>query len=307
MNFNKHPLHQSLISRFLYHGDERENICPRQIYNQSIIKKYPYVSEPMVKGMFFETLALGSASGNRIIDDLPRKALSKKQQTENEKRKELKQAPIKGEKRVDQVRIETQAARFKRLCAKYQVTVFENNTQVPIIIPWHKNKDVLLAMELDIFPTAIMTEEGLKMAIIDLKLTAKLDSTFGEYSWGSPQYMDHIQAKMYHYGVRQIINNVERNEHLKDILTKPVMNLILNNKIKFYYWVFEYKKEEMRDKLIEYEWDSEKEAELHESIRKTINLIEYYEQQEWPAAPDYSLCKECTVLNCDKKQTIQTI
>ena len=50
-----------------------------------------------------------------------------------------------------------------------------------------------------------------------------------------------------------------------------------------------------------------REKELHESIRKTVALIDYYEKLDWPAKPNYKLCKECTVFDCKERQTIQSI
>ncbi len=251
MDFKKRPLNQSLIARFLYKGDERELICPYQRYCYDIAHTHKYRTLSMLNGSFFETLCIGRGAGGKIIDDLPRKKLVKARELENIRRKENDLPEIKGDKTMDQIRIEQQANRFKILCAKYQVSVFESNTQTKIIVPWHKNPDVLLSMEYDIFPTPIITNDGLMMAIIDLKLTADIHVTYGEYCWGAPEYLDIIQGMMYHYGARQLVDHVNFNPHMTDLLTKPAVNMIKNNALKFYYWVFNYKKETLEDKLIE--------------------------------------------------------
>lgn len=305
MDFKERPINQSLIHRFLYKGEERENICPKKIYHIDIIESHHYRTESMLKGSFFETLCLGKGAGGMITDDLPRKRLKKSMELENIKRRRAGILELKGEKTTDQERIEEQSRQFKILANKYQITVSDLNTQVKIVIPWHKNPEIYLGMELDIFPTAIMTNEGPKMAIIDLKLTYDINNTYGEFCWGAPEFMDLNQAYMYSYGVRHIYENIEMNMHLKDLLTKPAINLINNGQIDFYYWIFAYKK--MEQKLIKITWDDIKEKELHESIRKTVSLIEFYEQQEWPAKPDYKICKECTVFECPKRQTIQSL
>jgi hypothetical protein len=261
----------------------------------------------MLKGAFFETLCIGRGAGGRITDDLPRKHLVKARELENQKRILAGLPEIKGEKTMDQIRIEQQAARFKILSAKYQITVLENNTQVKIMVHWHKNPEIMLGCEFDIFPTAIITNEGLKMAIIDLKLTADVNATFGEYCWGAPEFLDLIQAYTYHYMARQVINHVNLNPHLTELLTKPAVDLIRNNQLEFYYWVFNYKKEVLDDKLIKVTWDEQKEQEFHEAVRKTVSLIEYWEKLDWPARPNYKLCKECTVFECTQRQTIQQI
>lgn len=307
MDFKQRPLHQSLINRFLYKGEEREQFCPHKVYCIDIAQTHHYRTESMLKGSYFETLCIGSGAGGRKTDDLPRKRLTKARYLENIKRKEHGLPEVKGDKTTDQERIEQQAARFRILSAKYQITILEENTQVRIRVPWHKNPEVYLSCEFDIFPTAIMTKDGLKLAIIDIKLTADVNATYGEYCWGAPEFMDLIQAYMYHYCARQLLSNVDINPHIKDIFTATAANLVKNNQLQFYYWVFNYKKETLEDKLILVQWDETKEAELHESIRKCISLIEFNEKMDWPTKPNYKLCKECTVFDCTDRQAIQQI
>jgi len=307
MDFKKRPLTQSLINRFLYKGEEREQLCPRKIYCIDIAQTHHYRTESMLKGSYFETLCIGSGAGGRKTEDLPRKRLTKVRDLENIKRKEHGLPEVKGDKTLDQQRIEQQAARFRILSAKHQITILEENTQVRIRVPWHKNPDIHLSCEFDIFPTAIMTKDGLKLTIIDLKLTADVNATYGEYCWGAPEYMDLIQAYMYHYCARQLINNVDLNPHVKEVLTASAANLIRDNQLQFHYWVFNYKKDTLEDKFILVQWDETKEAELHESIRKCVSLIEFNEQMDWPTKPNYKICKECTVFDCKDRNTIQTI
>ena len=307
MYFKQRPLNQSLISRFLYKGEEKQLICPKRTYCIDIVKTHHYRTESMLKGAFFETLCIGRGAGGKKVDDLPRKRLVKAREIENEHRKRQNLPEIKGEKTMDQIRIEQQASRFKILSAKYQITVLDENTQVEIRVPWHKNPEIMLQGGFDIFPTAIITNDGLKMAIIDLKLTANVNAKFGEYCWGAPEFLDLIQVYMYHYIARESIKNVALNPHITELLTRPAVDLIKRNELEFYYWVFNYKKEKLEDKLIKVVWDDKKEAEFHEAVRKCISLIEYYEQLEWPAKPNYKLCKECTVFECTSRQTIQEI
>lgn len=307
MDFKKHPLTQSLISRFLYKGEERELFCPSKTYHIDMIHSHHYRTASMLNGSYFETLCIGSGAGGRKTEDLPRKRLVKARELENIKRKESGLPEIKGEKTMDQIRIEQQAQRFKLLAAKYQISVLDENVQVRVTVPWHKNPEVYLSGEFDIFPTAIITNEGLKLAIIDLKLTADINASFGEYCWGAPEYMDLIQAYMYHYIARQVLKHIDKNPHITNVLTKPAVNLIQQNQLEFYYWVFNYKKETLEDKLVKVVWDATKEQELHEAIRKVVSLIEYYEQLQWPTKPNFRLCKECTVFDCPSRTNVQTI
>lgn len=306
MDFTKLPISQSLIKKFLYKGDERELICPYRIYATSIAKTHSEETLSTLKGHYFETLCLGGKACCGAVTDLPRKKQSKKIIIENHKREIEGLPPIPGDKTLDQVRIEKQAEIFKQLCDKYQVTVTPGNTQVPITIPWSEDEEnVLLRMELDIFPTAIITSSGLGLAVIDLKLTANIESTFGEYCWGAPQYLDTIQSIFYLNGVKNLAKHINLNPNLKYLLTRPAVNLIENNQITFYYWVFGYKK--IANKLIKVRWDATREKELNESINKTISIIEYYEALGWPVKPNYTLCKNCPVVECIHKVTIEEI
>ena len=305
MDYKENPLSQSLIKQFLYRGDERQPVCPYSIYAQYIAKTHKFQTESMQKGSLFETLCLGRGAGGRLTDDLPRKRLTKKQEIENIKRIANGQLPYKGDKTIDHIRIEQQAEKFTELADKYQIMVSSGNTQVRITVPWHKDPNVYLSMEFDIFPTTIMTTEGLKFAVIDLKLTMDINSNFGEYCWGSPEFMDITQAIMYLYGIKHVVKHIDLNPHMRELLTKPAVSLIDKNQIFFYYWVFSYKR--LENKLIKVNWDSNKEKELHESINKTISLIEFYEQQGWETKPNYNLCKSCPVKECIERQEIEEI
>ena len=159
MDFKKLPISQSLITKFLYKGEERENVCAKNLYHLHIIKSHRYTTESMTKGVFFETLCIGRGAKGQQQLDLPRKRLLKAKQLENIKREKLGLPLLLGDKTADQERIEQQAKRFKIKCAKYQINPIEQNTQTRIVVPWHKNPDVHISMEFDIFPTAIMTDE----------------------------------------------------------------------------------------------------------------------------------------------------
>jgi len=289
----------------MHNGDERE-VCARKIGMIDIFKHYQFEqTESMLKGKFFETLCIGRSRGGEMTTDLPRKKLTKKQEIENRVKVSKGGQPSKGEKTIDQIRIEEQKQRFEALCKKYQVKIMEENTQVPLAVQWTKNTDVMLTMELDIFPTTLILDEELNVAIIDLKLTADLHSTYGEYCYGDIHNLDLIQGKMYHYGIRHMDNVL--NPHIDVVMTESLQNMIDDNKVLFVLWVFNYKKALLEDKFIKIKWDAAKEAELHESIRKTVSYIEMYDEMGWPANPDYHFCKNCPVTECTDRITHESI
>ena len=300
-----YTISQSLIKKFLDKGDERI-ICPKNVYYTKIAPEEEIPpTRPMMDGSYFETLALGSGRGGEKTLDLPRKQLTIKQERENRIRVEKGLEPILGQKSIAQIRIEEQAERFKLLCAQYQIVVTEYNTQVPILKRWEEDEEIMLSGELDIFPTPILGKFGLNMAIIDLKLTGKINNDFGDFCWGSPEHMDHIQAQMYHYLIRNI--DFSLNKGLKNLVTQPAINIISGNAVLFLYWVFSYGSGVLGDKFVRYDMNHLKFAEMHESIRKTVAAIEKYEEEGWPADPEYERCAGCPLTNCAERCDIQAL
>ena len=311
MNFREFPINQSIIRTFLHNGEERE-YCFRRIYITKVAKtmKEP-PSEPMLYGKYFETLCLGKSSGYDVRD-LPRKKLTKKMEAENAVRKVEKKPLLQGEKYLDHIRVDDQVTRFKSLVKQHKIIITDSNVQVPILTEWEQDPDVYLSCEIDIFPTTILLpdeEDGnipkMIAAIIDLKLTSDIHATYGEFCYGSPQFLDLIQAKMYHYMVRNI--NKKLNPGLSGLISETVQSLIDKNAIKFLLWIFNYKKEVLEDKFIQVKWDKNKEAELHESIRKTISSLEVGEQQKWPTNPVFHLCSKCPWKECPDRVKIQSV
>lgn len=309
MNFTKFPINQSLIRMFLHNGNERD-FCYRKIYLTRIEKSVKEVpSDAMLYGKYFETKCLGKSSGYDV-HDLPRKKLTKAMIAENVIRKKEKQSLILGEKYLDHERVDQQIMRFKALVSKYKMIIADNNVQVPILAVWDQDPDVLLKAELDIFPTTILLPDDdnvpkLFAAIIDLKLTADIHNEHGEYCYGKPEYLDLIQAKMYHYVIRNM--NLKLNPHMSELIGKAMQSLIDKNAVEFLLWIFNYKKTELEDKFIRVRWDRMKEAELHESIRKTISRLNEGEANDWPTNPKYEICKYCPWKDCPDKIKIQTI
>jgi len=301
----KHNISQSLIKKFLKKGDIIP-ICPKNIYETEIAPEVETPpTEPMLKGSYFETLVLGSGREGHKTLDLPRKKLTIKQETENRIRAEKGETPILGGKKLDQIRIEEQAERFKILRVQRQIMISEFNTQVRIFKKWDEDTSVFLRGDLDIFPTPIMGKEGLQMAIIDIKLTQNIDNEFGDYRWGDPYNMDHIQAQMYHFLVRDVDMSI--NKGLRDILTPSAKRIIDSNSLLFLYWVFSYGSGNLRDKFVRYNWDKNKEREFRESVRKTISIIQDNEAKGWPAEPEYERCIKCPITDCPERSEIQAL
>ena len=305
MDYLKFPINQSIIRKVLRNGEEID-VCMRKIYLTNIkhvFKDEP--SRPMLSGKYFETQCLGKSARGDTVNDLPRKKLTKPMLAENAVRKSEGKVLLQGEKYLDHIRIDDQVSRFKALIKHNRIIIDPANVQVPLFTLWEKDPKVMLKAELDIFPTTILLNGELEAAIIDLKLTGDIHNTYGEYCYGKPEFLDLIQGKMYHYIVRNLDKTL--NPDIDNIVTDSVRKLIKDDRIKFLLWIFNYKGQVLEDKFIRVEWDENKNAELHESIRKTISILDKAEAEEWPTTPQYSLCKNCPWTECPDKIKMETI
>jgi len=296
MHPDKFIVTQSDMKKLIQFGEEVPH-CALQFMETIIFKNFKWPeSLSMLSGSYFETLCLGSGAGGKKVLDLPRKTLSEK------KYKEMiaagiPEADIKGEKTIDQVRIEQQALRFPQRMAELKIAINEYNTQVPILK--HLWANVFLAGELDIWPTVMLTPEGLRWVILDLKLTADVYSTWGDFAWGAPETMDHTQGRCYLELIENI--NFELNPHLKDLHdTMPkVFEKANNGDFAFYYWIWGYKKEQLHlqeKNNIRVHYGQMERKELMESIRKYVAIVEHYMNMDTiPTHPCFDFCNKCPV------------
>lgn len=287
-------INQSLIKKLVNKYQEEMEFCPKHIKEVVIDRIAESVpSDAMLAGKFFESHVLGSTTHGDPVLDLPRKRLSKKQ----EALLKSQGKPLIGEKKIDQIRLETQIERFKIKAKQYETQIITGvNTHVNIYKHWSDR--YLLVGELDWFPTPILYQGALRLAIIDVKVTSNVETTFGNFCWGAPQYMDHLQADMYHYLVRDI--DFDLNPHLKGVVNDNIIDIIENENILFLYWVWGYQKEplEYQEKIIErgYRDDNNslyRQQELKERIRKAIAILEREESFGWQANPVPEICKYC--------------
>ena len=295
---NKFPgkiiINQSLIKKLIDKYQNEVDFCPK--YIKECVMDRNCEQKPtnaMLAGKFFESLVLGSTTDSKAILDLPRKKLTKKR-IEELKAKGL---PLIGDKKIDQIRIEEQAERAKRRFEELGIEVYHGiNTHQTIYKKWSDR--YILSGELDLFPTPILYNGIKRLAIIDLKLTADVHSTFGSFCWGKPQYMDHLQGDMYHYLIRDI--DFDLNPNMKEIITPKVQELIEFEEVIFLYWVWGYKKEPLEEQEIFLERTYRDESgtdfrqkELQERIRKAIAIIEREETFGWEPKPVHDQCINC--------------
>lgn len=279
---------QSLVKKFFFKGEPRPH-CAKQIKECDIdktVERPPTID--ILKGIYFETMVIGGSAHDKGLEDLPR----------------LKT----GEKSASHKRIDEQVEAFTRLCFERQVSIYKGiNTQVPIRV--NLNSEFYLEGIMDVFPTTFLDKNKLRLAVVDIKMTGSLDTTFGEHCWGAVQHKDDIQDKAYNYLVRNF--NIEDNPHLESLISEHVLDLCHTGNVSFYYWVFEHSPKKgtpLRQMVVEGVYNQQKQSELFESLRKTISYIEMYDKMGWPAQPDYDICKTCPLKEtCPDVETIKRI
>lgn len=271
-------IHQSLIKRLQYKG-EKINQCWKKVWHTELLCDY---NNPMTKsmtfGVFFETLCIGKSNSDPIYD-LKRKR--------------------NGDKTIDQVRIEEQAYLFKNTLDKYGIILIPDgqgsyrNVQVSQKIKHemegYEDIDIYVEGVADIISPVSYGKYNYDTAVIDLKLTLNRESNYGYYCWGTPEYMDHIQAFIYSY-----------------IFKMP-----------FLYWVFDYNSRDRGEKIIPINTNIEHKdrgkamearirfKDMMQAIRSTAADILTYHTMGWPIVPKYERCKPCPIFNCEEREEIQ--
>jgi len=246
----------SFIKTLFHKGEIREGLCYKKIYALFFEGEREPSTETQSYGLYFETMAIGSSARDEKTIDLPRKP--------------------NGTKTAVQQRLDAQIENLRAGMIEHYINIVPNlNTQVKICKRW--SDDIILCATYDIFPTTILYKgEILPLASIDLKVTKDIDSTWGDYSWGAVEHMDHTQLVFQHYLAKEfdIKLNHSMNPEIfeKGLIRKETMSHL--NDLPVFYWVFEYGTK-LRNMLIRVNVDNLRMAELKETIRKTVANYRY--------------------------------
>lgn len=304
-------LTQSIIKEITAWNGEYKECCPRLIYEKYITGNYRYTTNSMLEGIFGETLFLGSGAKGQEVLDLPRHKKS-------------------GEKLTSQKNIEEQSKRFGLWCASKGISVIKGtNTQVPIVKKF--NDKTLIRTEIDLFPTPFLYQGEYKLAVIDVKLTGNIYNTSGSFSWGAPQFIDHIQADMTYWLLEDFDMelNIKHAPHKEEVYrtifgNETISKIIANKELMFVYFIIGYKQQPLDKQILFYfrEYFEHGEArnpsivpkrqrEWKERARKTLAQLNMWHQQNWKPEPGI-ICSKCPVNRnnggyCDKAAEIQTI
>jgi len=175
-----------------------------------------------------------------------------------------------GNKGVDHQRIDKQINNFGNVLKEYKMKIDQKQVEYrfPIEV---EGKNVILFGTADFISSIEDTKLGLQpKAIVDLKLTSSLYKQFGDYSWYFPHNMDHTQAYMY----------------------TMLHELIHDERLPFYYMVFDYKPAP-EHKIIRKTVEEMEIREVKESIRSTVAKINHHNDTTWDTNSNYNNCKDC--------------
>lgn len=297
---------QTLIKKLIDKNQEDVDCCPFQLYHQFFApKKIPMMPTiPMRYGSYGESLILGA---NATDDELVLPVLQK------------------GKKPIDQERVESQALEFwPNYQTKFAISIVKGiNVQVPIYAQFGS---FILRGVLDIFPTPILDGEY-KLAVIDIKFTDNVDNTHGNYCWGKPEWIDHLQADLYSWMLGNIdvelCKKMDKEFDVRvgydNIFTPSVLKMLREKRFTFVYMVLGYKKADLKSQFAVVErnfWGAVdkafKEKELIERIRKAIARIGFLNSEGWKPKPHYDKCKDCSVSKefggpCEYAQTFKRL
>jgi len=266
-------------------GNEKV-FCPRQLYETRITDRIETLrSESMAKGLYFETHTLGRGRYGHKLEELPK--------------------TTKGEKTTDNKRIDGQIFNFKQKVKENNLLISKDNTQLTIIKEYSPN--VFIKINPDWFPVWYNMDGNDELCIIDLKLTKNISSKWGDFCWGDPVHMDHVQADLYWYAVMDIdykLNDrLVPGNNLKKIITPEIKERLNNGDHKFLYWVYGYDVDSKEDNIPLIDQFLELERipmqlrmnELKQRIDKAIGTLAMLEEEGWSINPSLELCTKCPV------------
>jgi len=249
----KITISQSLIKALDVHAGK----CPAKAYAVFILGLEHGSSRAMELGNYFETVVYGATEDGSKIEP-----------ERNKKTNEIL-TPFR--------RVHKQAYRFMTEYAQnYKMDLSEPRVHLTAEIAGYPGYALRGRLDLvsSIYDDKNYPESPfIKKAIIDTKITGSITNTFGDFAWGNPSAMDHLQMDIY--------------SMLYEIVNKQ--------KVPCYYFVMDTSKEEGH-LLVHKEVNQDDIRKAKKRIVLTISRIEDYfgnYGSEWPKAPNPKNCRGC--------------
>ena len=278
-------------------GDIRENdTCPHAFYLKYISKEWVYSSIYITRGMFSETITLGSCARGESVTNVPRKK--------------------NGDYYSPDIRIIEQSKLFKERAEVIGFEISDSNVQIPLINKF--NDEVFITGEMDIFPVIIEDVP----AIIDHKCSgdAYCDfSTMKKYKtldscWGDVSRLNILQPVIY----RKLASNINMSTNIKwwkhtgvdysrftPLINEKLVSVIKDVGVDFYYYIVGYKKYENPDE--QFNWFKAPVIDYEDIIYTTIinaakeKYFKFKRSNFEPYFYDQQECKDCPIkMNCKK-------
>lgn len=250
-----------------------DKLCPLRFLQCDLQEQYDSIpSAAMLRGQLFEYLAFGSLNREHQVPSLPR--TSRNKITAEEKRVIL------------------QASEMKRLLPLYGMELLD--VCVPLSLEWEPG--LMMNMLLDAFiwwnrePDPETGEELTGLYVLDAKLTGSVHNSYGDYCWGEPWNMNHLQAHVYMESAQRILS-----KHYG----KPI-------KVGFVYAVFDYSTK-MEHKIIEIRRSLINQGEMKELIRRGRETLQEIADEGFAPRPHYDLCKTCPVPDCPVRALVPPV
>lgn len=241
--------------------------CWKQIYHKYILKDCEFIpSLAMSQGSYFESACIGSTAHGDVITELPL---------------------ARGKLSVATERINQQVVIFHDMCKKLNINPAEN-TQHAI---QHGDNGFIRRGVLDWYPVTLF---GRKV-IIDLKMTANLDSTIHPFGWGLDDncelMVDEDTGIQYYYGTPFTIDSIQADFY------KSLVKKVYDEDVEFVYFVFESSKL-LRNRIYFAKSNLEL-TEMRVSAVKSM-LTDRIKSKVWEEIPNTLRCKRCS-LECQHR------
>lgn len=285
---------------------EKEDVCPARIKSLIFDGFQQEATEAMLRGQYFETMAIGGGRDGKLITDLPRK--------------------VDGGKTAAHKRIDKQVERFKKYLDAHNIGVNDKNTQVPLIMRFGARGGFVFWITgvMDMFPVKRQDE----ILIVDLKLTGNVHSDFFSYKqkwktaqscWGNPDLVAINQAITYHKLARNMDINVlkqwkpEESDKYDFVASDRIKDMIEEGDPAFEYWVFgtapENENNGKQSKIVRVENSEDVDRIFYVLFNAVIDLFLKFNEQNWPENPvDVKICAtRCPLKNSCKKFNSNTL
>ncbi len=266
MTLNKIPtgpmrINQSTIKRL-----HSAFVCPQRYYREEISGvDRRQASEAMIKGQYFEYKLFGTPPKEGGIPVIP---------------------PLKnGKPSTDQIRIDAQIERFPVIMEELGIKISKTNflVEYPLFdVLFHGTNDVLVTYRN-------------RPYIMDTKLTANCESTFGPFPWGRFTTPNRFDPRI----LETIWDPTDKDamDLLQPYSYSYLMELLTQREWGFLYATFDYKPKSAH-KIIEVLPSKEARWDVERRLKTTKSKLITMANMDYKAIPSSEGCKGCKFMEC---------